>query len=73
MSEDEVLYNKKMQKSISDTKDICSIISCSSKFDIICKCLCLPYKVKEDHANIDGIKVKCLYGQFNACGFSRVC
>ena len=35
VSEDAVLYNKQLQKSISATKNIRSILSFSSKFDMI--------------------------------------
>ena len=37
VSEDAVLYNKQLKKSISSTKDTCSILSCYSKFRIIYK------------------------------------
>ena len=72
VSEDSVLHNKQMQKSISVTKYIRNILSCSSKFDIICKCLCLPYKSKEGLSEIEYTKGKCLYGHCNTCKFSRV-
>ena len=34
--------------------------------------MCIPYKSKEGIANLEDIKDKCLYGQFNTCISSRV-
>lgn len=56
---------------MTKVKYIASILSASSKFDMVCKCLCPPQGNKEGLSRLEDIKKECLDMECNNCGFSK--
>ena len=71
--EEEISHDYRFAKQIglSKEKSILSVLSASSKFDMICRCLCPTQSNKSGLAYLEDIKKACLDQDCEHCGFSK--